>query len=165
MLRIFYAMCHENAKELYHGHDDDACWDVYAATRRFVEEHRDPKTGKNIPRHYLYGTGLRFCIPRGYEIEVRPRSSIFTTGMVLANAPGTVDCGYSGEMMAHFYEVVQNGTIYEVGDRIMQIKVNPALYYETQFILVSNEELEEMYAKLPEYAGRGAHGFGSTGRK
>lgn len=68
-------------------------------------------------------------------------------------------------MMAHFYELVPNGTIYEVGDRIMQIKVNPALYYETQFILVSNEELEEMYAKLPEYAGRGAHGFGSTGRK
>lgn len=165
MMTIYYAKCHELAKPLYHGHDDDACWDVYAATRRFVEEHRDPKTGKNIPRHYVYGTGLKFCIPRGYEIECRPRSSIYQTGLVLCNAPGTVDCGYSGEVMANFYEVACNGTIYEVGDRIMQIKVNPAKYDEVAFNLISEDELHTMFALLPEYRARGNNGFGSTGRR
>ena len=165
MVKIYYAKCHEKAQELYHGHADDSCWDVYAATKRFIEEHRDPKTGKHIPRHYLYGTGLRFFIPRGYEIECRPRSSVYTTGMVMCNAPGTVDCGYSGEVMGQFYEVVPNGTPYEVGERFMQIRINTALYFDVEFELIPEDSLETMYKLAPEYASRGNNGFGSTGRK
>lgn len=165
MPTIYYAKCHEKAKPLYHGHEDDACWDVYATSRRFVEEHRDLRSGKHIPPHYVYGTGLKFVIPKGYEIECRPRSSIFTTGLVLCNSPSTIDCGYSGEVMAHFYEVVCNGTIYDVGDRIMQIKINPARYDETEFKMLPLEELETMQRLLPEYSARGNKGFGSTGRK
>ena len=163
MVKIYYAKCHERAKELYHGHADDSCWDIYAATRYFVEEHRDPKTGKHIPRHYVYGSGLRFFIPRGYEIEVRNRSSIFTTGLMLI--PGTVDCGYSGEVQMRFYEVAGNGTIYEAGERVAQLKVNPALYYDVEFELISEKDIETMYRLAPEYASRGNNGFGSTGRK
>lgn len=165
MPTIYYAKCHPNAKELYHGHPDDSCWDVYASSRMFVEEHKDQKTGWYVPRHYVYGTGLRFFIPRGYEIECRPRSSIYQTGLVLCNSPGTIDCGYSGEVMAHFYEAAINGTVYDVGDRIMQIRVNPARYDQIDFILIPEQVLEKMYAESIEYANRGANGFGSTGRK
>ena len=157
-ITVYYTVdkTNPNAKPLFRKHDDDACWDVYAASRRFVEEHRDPKMGMNIPRHYTYGTGLHFAIPKGYHIECYPRSSIFETGMMLSNAPGIVDCGYTGKVMAHFYEVVPNGTIYDVGDRIMQIRLSPARYDEVDVVQVD---------ELPNQAGsRGENGFGSTGR-
>lgn len=157
-ITVYYTVdkTNPNAKPLFRKHDDDACWDVYAASRRFVEEHRDPKTGKNIPRHYTYGTGLHFAIPKGYCIEGYPRSSVFETGMVLANAPAIIDCGYTGEVMAHFYEAIPNGTIYDVGDRIMQIRLSPSRYDEVDFVQVD---------ELPKKDGsRGENGFGSTGR-
>lgn len=165
MPTVYYAIdqTKPNAKPLFKKHENDACWDVFAATGRFVEEYTDAQ-GKHIPRHYLYGTGLHFAIPKGYHIEGYPRSSLFETGLILANAPTIIDCGYTGEMMAHFYEVVPNGSIYGIGDRIMQIRLSPARYDEVDFKLIPMEELHKMFASLPEYKGRGNNGFGSTGR-
>lgn len=157
-ITVYYTVdkTNPNAKPLFRKHDDDACWDVYAASMRFVEEYYDKKKKKNIPRHYTYGTGLRFAIPKGHHIECYPRSSVFETGMMLSNAPGIVDCGYKGEVMAHFYEAIPNGTIYDVGDRIMQIRLSPARYDEVDFVQVD---------ELPKQEGtRGTCGFGSTGR-
>lgn len=144
-----------NAKPLYKKHEDDSCWDVFAASCEHVYG-RKTEVGNMVPDYYEYGTGLRFAIPKGYEIECRPRSSIYKTGLVLTNSCGTVDCGYDGEVKAKFYSV-KNGTPYEVGDRIMQIRLNPARYDEVDFVLVD---------ELPEQIGsRGKCGFGSTGRK
>ena len=44
-------------------------------------------------------TGLKFAIPEGYEIQVRPRSGIsLRTPLRLANSPGTIDAGYRDEL-------------------------------------------------------------------
>lgn len=44
-------------------------------------------------------TGLAFAVPRGWELQVRDRSGISSkTKLRVANAPGTIDSGYRGEV-------------------------------------------------------------------
>lgn len=44
-------------------------------------------------------TGLKFAIPAGYEIQVRPRSGIsLRTPLRISNSPGTIDSGYRDEL-------------------------------------------------------------------
>ena len=44
-------------------------------------------------------TGFCLAIPRGYEIQVRPRSGLaIRHGVTVANAPGTIDSDYRGEV-------------------------------------------------------------------
>ena len=75
---------------------------------------------------------------------------------MLCNTPSTIDCGYTGEVLFNFYSV-KNGTPYPVGERIIQVRLNPARYDEVEFV-----EVDE----LPNYGTtRGDGGFGSTGRK
>lgn len=45
----------------------------------------------------LIPTGLRFAIPQGYEIQVRPRSGLaLKHGVTVLNSPGTIDSDYRG---------------------------------------------------------------------
>ncbi len=45
-------------------------------------------------------TGLKLAIPDGYEVQVRPRSGLaLKHGLTVANAPGTIDSDYRGELM------------------------------------------------------------------
>jgi len=47
----------------------------------------------------LIPTGLRFEIPNGYEIQVRPRSGLaLKSGITVLNSPGTIDSDYRGEV-------------------------------------------------------------------
>ncbi len=41
-------------------------------------------------------TGLRLAIPEGYEGQVRARSGLARRGLLLPNAPGTIDADYRG---------------------------------------------------------------------
>ena len=47
----------------------------------------------------LVPTGLYFAIPRGFEIQVRPRSGLAAKhGVTVLNTPGTIDSDYRGEL-------------------------------------------------------------------
>lgn len=47
----------------------------------------------------LIPTGLRFAIPKGFEIQVRPRSGLaLKYGLTILNTPGTIDSDYRGEL-------------------------------------------------------------------
>ena len=47
----------------------------------------------------LIPTGLRFAIPHGYEIQVRPRSGLALRHQItVLNTPGTIDSDYRGEV-------------------------------------------------------------------
>ena len=86
------------------------------------------------------------------SIDLRPRSSIYKTGMVLSNAVGTIDELYRGEVSAVFYHVFPGMPRYRVGDRIGQIKLGFTVPIEF-------EEVDELGRTL-----RGDGGYGSTGR-
>lgn len=99
-------------------------------------------------------TGLAMAVPRGYELQIRPRSgmSIDYPGYI-ANAPGTIDADYRGEIGI----IVCNNTTgcmeIKKGDRIAQ-GVLKKVETITSFTIV--DELDE--------TKRGEGGYGHTGR-
>ena len=101
----------------------------------------------------LIPTGLRFEIPPGYEVQLRPRSGLaLKQGIALVNAPGTVDADYRGPVGIIVINHGQAPVRIAHGDRIAQIVVAPVT--QAQFALA--EHLSD--------TARGAGGFGSTGR-
>jgi len=91
--------------------------------------------------------------PLNLSLDFRPRSSVYKTGMVLANCCGTVDELYRGEVFAIFYHVMPNLMRYEVGDKIIQCKLGITLPIEFKEVKELNK------------TERGNGGFGSTGTK
>lgn len=103
-------------------------------------------------------TGLAIAVEEGFELQVRPRSGVsLKTKLRVANAPGTVDSDYRGEvgivmdLIADGRGVV--GRTIRKGDRIAQGVIVPVIRAE----IVEVEELDE--------TERGAGGYGSTGSK
>ena len=100
----------------------------------------------------LVPSGIAIALPEGYEAQVRPRSGLaIKHGIILVNAPGTVDADYRGEIMVILANIGAETFTIEPGMRIAQMVVAP----------VSHVAWEPVDA-LPE-SGRGTGGFGSTG--
>jgi dUTP pyrophosphatase len=98
------------------------------------------------------GTGLAMAIPAGYEAQVRPRSGLAAThGITVANAPGTIDADYRGEVRVLLVNLGQVSVTLDPGQRIAQLVIAPV-------VQVRPVEVES----LPP-SERGAGGFGSTG--
>lgn len=100
----------------------------------------------------LVKTGLSMEIPNGYEIQVRPRSGMsLKTKFRIANAPGTIDSLYRGEICIIGENTGSSPIYIEKGDRIAQLIIAPSYMME----ITEVEELNE--------TERGENGFGSTG--
>jgi dUTP pyrophosphatase len=89
--------------------------------------------------------------PPGTFLEVRPRSGLGSKGVVMTNAPGTIDRDYDGEVKVPMTFLFPGGYPIEVGDRIGQIRV------------VVDEPAEFRAGRVAASATRRG-GFGSTGR-
>jgi dUTP pyrophosphatase len=101
----------------------------------------------------LIGTGLSFEIPKGYEIQIRPRSGLaYKYGISVLNSPGTIDSDYRGEIKVLLINHSDTSFEIKVGDRIAQGVIQ-------EVIQSSFEEVENL-----SETERGSGGFGSTGR-
>ena len=101
----------------------------------------------------LVPTGVAISLPQGYEAQIRPRSGLAARdGVTLANAPGTIDADYRGEIKAILINLGDAPVTIARGDRIAQMVIAPAP--QAEFV-----EVETLDA-----TARGAGGFGSTGR-
>ena len=70
----------------------------------------------------LVPTGFKARIPRGYEAQVRIRSSMaFKRGLSLPNAPGTIDCDYPDEWLIMIRNHSTRSVTVEHGERIAQV--------------------------------------------
>jgi dUTP pyrophosphatase len=97
-------------------------------------------------------TGFAFAIPKGYEVQVRPRSGLaLKHGVTCLNTPGTIDSDYRGEVKVILANLGDDDFLIEKGDRIAQIVVAPVQHAA----MVEVDEIED--------TARGAGGFGSTG--
>ncbi len=108
----------------------------------------------NIPPlgRALIPTGFAIALPTGFELQIRPRSGLaLKHGIVLPNAPGTIDEDYRGEVGVILLNAGEEPFLVTRGMRIAQAVLAPVLR-------VAWREVE----KLDETA-RGAGGFGSTG--
>mgnify|MGYP001566795408 FL=1 len=101
----------------------------------------------------LVPTGLRFVIPEGFEVQIRPRSGLaLKHGITLPNAPGTIDSDYRGALGVIVLNAGQDSFTIAHGDRIAQMILAPVVRADFELV----EQLSE--------TARGEGGFGSTGR-
>lgn len=100
----------------------------------------------------LVPTGLVLEIPPGWEGQVRPRSGLaLRHGIGIANAPGTIDSDYRGEVAVILVNLGEAPFRLKRGDRIAQLVISR----------VETVEWEEADALGESHRGDG--GFGSTG--
>ena len=125
----------------------DACMDIYVHS---IETKSDGRV--------IYHTGLHFRLPDDYEMSIRPRSSNTKTVAVMQNSPGTLDGGYTGELMIVHRNLDNPNTAipqYAVGNRCAQILVRRREH------IIWNEVSTQEELGITE---RNAGGFGSSGR-
>lgn len=97
-------------------------------------------------------TGISIALPVGFEAQVRPRSGLAAKhGVTVANAPGTIDADYRGEVGAILINLGQESFRISRGMRIAQLVVAP----HARAVWREVSQLDQ--------TARGAGGFGSTG--
>ncbi len=100
----------------------------------------------------LIGTGLFIALPNGYEAQVRSRSGLaLKKGVIVLNAPGTVDADYRGEIGVILINLSNEPFEINDGERIAQL------------VIAKHEEALWHIVDTLEETNRGAGGFGSTG--
>ena len=100
----------------------------------------------------LVKTGLAVAVPEGYELQVRPRSGLAAkNGITVANAPGTVDADYRGEVGVILVNLGSEPFRISRGMRIAQMVI-------ARHARAVWREVAEL-----DRTARGAGGFGSTG--
>ena len=102
----------------------------------------------------LVSTGFSVAIPKGYEIQIRPRSGLAAKkNITVLNTPGTIDADYRGEIKVILINLGKEKFIIENKERIAQMVVCPVVQADL-------EEVKELSDTV-----RGSGGFGSTGIK
>ena len=97
-------------------------------------------------------TGFAMAIPDGFEAQIRPRSGLaLKHGISVANAPGTIDSDYRGEIAVIIINLGNAPFTVTRGMRIAQMVIAP----------VTRGQFAEV-ADLDD-SDRGEGGFGSTG--
>lgn len=100
----------------------------------------------------LIPTGLRVQLPRGFEMQMRPRSGLaIKHGITLLNTPGTIDADYRGEIGVILVNLSQEPFTVNDGDRIAQMVV-------ARYAAVVWQPAESL-----DDSERGEGGFGHTG--
>ena len=170
-MKVNIKKLHKDAVIPFKAYDKDFCYDVVAVSEEEIAPNvwryklgiamqidRLEELVGNIYESVFPREGLQECVlslkdsPINLSLDFRPRSSIWKTGMVLANSQATGDEGYTGEYMLVFYHVMPNMPRYKVGDKIAQMKIG--VTFPIDFEEVS--ELSE--------TERGEGGFGSSGK-
>lgn len=168
IIQIPIKLCHPNAKIPAYAKPGDAGMDIYA-----LEDFEVAPGERKIIK-----TGLKVAIPRGYELQVRPRSGTSVkTALRVANTPGTIDSGYRDEIGVIIENIepkikdigydfddngniiiksILHGSVFNVGkgERFAQLVLNEvpsAAFYPVDSV-----------AQIGENRGGG---FGSTGKE
>jgi dUTP pyrophosphatase len=143
-MRIRIKKLHPDARlpEYAHGPLEDAGLDVRAIEGTVLLP--------GVPQ--ALATGLALEIPRGYEVQIRPRSGLaLKHAITLPNAPATIDPGYRGELKVILLNAGQSPYEVHAGDRIAQM------------VVAKYEPVEWEEGELADSL-RAAGGFGSSGR-
>jgi dUTP pyrophosphatase len=97
-------------------------------------------------------TGFSMQLPSGYEAQIRPRSGLaLKHGVTVANAPGTIDSDYRGEVAVILINLSQQDFTITPGMRIAQMVIAPVTHCRFE---------DTLHLDMSD---RGAGGFGSTG--
>jgi dUTP pyrophosphatase len=141
---LAYEKVHPEAKDPQYAYESDSGFDLCSTEDIIIE---------GLGRA-LAPTGLKFDIPKGFEIQVRPKSGLaLKEGLTVLNTPGTVDAGYNGEVKVILYNTNTKSYVVKKGQKIAQAVLCPV--HAGFKVNLVNKEVEEK--------DRGSNGFGSTG--
>lgn len=132
------------AKIPSYAHPHDAGMDMYSCERVCV------KKGERGMIH----TGIAMEIPAGYVGLCWDKSGLATKKGIKVFA-GVIDAGYRGEIVLSVANFGQDDVLFEVGDKVLQMLIQP----------VEQAFLEDIGDGEFEQSSRGNSGFGSTGHK
>lgn len=131
----------------------------------------------------LIKTGIKMAIPKGFEIQVRPRSGLsLKTKMRIANTPGTIDSNYRGEIGViidniepPIKDITYDPVLNEDGT-IRELNITSILHGESFFINKGDRIAQLILNEIPTAhfytvdnigifsSDRGENGFGSSGK-
>ena len=136
-------------------HADDVVLPDYAtpgAAGMDIAAHLDTAVTLAPSARTAIPTGFSMQLPSGYEAQIRPRSGLaLKHGVTVANAPGTIDSDYRGEVAVILINLSQQDFTITPGMRIAQMVIAPVTHCRFE------EKLQL------DISDRGAGGFGSTG--
>lgn len=102
----------------------------------------------------LIPTGLHISLPKGYEMQVRPRSGMaIKHGITCINTPGTIDSDYRGEIGVGLINLSNELFTVNPGDRIAQGVLNKV------------EQINWVEVSTLDETERASGGYGHTGIK
>ena len=144
-LSLPYKKLHPDAVTPFYNYPTDSGFDLHS-----VEEITIPAFGRAfVP------TGLSFDIETGHEIQVRTKSGLaINQGLMVLNSPGTVDCGYTGEIKAIIFNTNPHEFTITKGMKVAQGVYCP---------VANGEWVKLNEVKTIKEKDRGTNGFGSTG--
>lgn len=126
-----------------------------------------------IKHRLICHTGLHVALPEGYEMEIRPRSGLTKTKLIIANSPGTVDADYRGEILVIF-EAIDDTNLFPYYNNYINNGVTSELHFPygigdrcAQLLIRRCEEIAWHEVDTLEELGetkRGHGGHGSTGK-
>lgn len=127
---IFVEKIHEDAVLPFYAHEGDAGMDLCS-----IDDYRIAP-GETILVH----TGLKFAIPVGYEVQIRPRSGIsLKTPLRIPNAPGTIDSGYRGEIC-----VIMENTSPENYSDVPELTLNDKGNQKGPYVIHKGDRIAQM---------------------
>ena len=168
IVKIPIEKCDDRAKAPTYANTTDSGMDVYALEDITIA----PGETKLIP------IGIKVALPRGYELQVRPKSGrSLKSKLRIANTPGTIDAGYRDEIgiIVENIEPVISDISYEYDDE-GNIKITSIDFGSSHTIGAGEKFAQLVLAEVPKVSwlqvdsvtgigeDRGG-GFGSTGLK
>ena len=114
--------------------------DLYASKGNYI-----PAGGR-----CTFHTGIHVEIPKGYFGAIRAKSGLLRNHGIICS--GTIDVGYTGEIMVTLVNTSDEMYCVSEGDKIAQL------------IVIPYERVELVEAESLEKTERGDNGFGSSGR-
>lgn len=136
---------HPDAVLPKYAHETDSAFDLHS-----VEDIEIPPFGR-----VLIPTGLKFEFDNYLELQIRPKSGLaINQGITVLNTPGTVDCGYTGEIKVIIFNTNNEPFKINKGMKVAQAALCPIMNGK----YVSVKEVDEF-----QPSQRGENGFGSTG--
>ena len=97
-----------------------------------------------------FETGIKVEPADGWHIEILPRSSLSSTGWMLANSVGLIDSSYRGTLKVALIRVDKNAKDLELPCKVVQMVLRPNSHYLFNEVSDLND------------TQRGEGGFGST---
>jgi dUTP pyrophosphatase len=129
-------------------------------------------TGETGPAFYSLRPGEVVTVATGVYLSlehneaglVLSRSGLARDGLVVANSPGLVDPGYTGEVLVVLRNVTRNACLPVVaGHRVAQLLVVPFVLPRVEVVGNPADEALKASTVALGYTDRLGEGFGSTG--